>query len=426
MTKDIGQESMDSPITRRKQPWTKLVIFALIAIVAVLVGSRMFSGLDRSSLNVNKRAIQTARATKGTYDDFVAIRASVLPIRTQFVEAVESGRVETVLVEEGSTVSVNQLLLELSNTSLQLDTIGREADIAEQLNNLSTSKLQFEQNQIEHQRRLLEIDWNVDRLERLNERQSELAKESLVSEADVTDVERELEYWTELRVVTNKAQETDTRLQQVQIQQLDNMVRRLTRNLEAARQSLDNLKVRSPIDGILSSFVVNEGQVLSKGDRIGQIDDPRGFKLTSQVEEFYLPRIAIQQPAIAIIDQREIPVHVSNIYPEVIVGQFRIDLRFQGNEPENIRKGQSVSVRLILGESTESLMIPNGQFFLDTGGTWVFVLSGDGSYAERRNVTFGKRSSTSIEVVDGLAEGDVVITSSYKEFLDYDQLNFLN
>ncbi len=309
------------------------------------------------------------------YEDYIPLRASVEPEKTVYLDAIEGGRVEAILVEEGAFVEQGQPLIDLSNTSLQLDVIAREAEVSEQLNNLRNTQLAIEQNRLKLKGDLIEIDYQIIRLTRLVNRYEELEGNQFISKTDYENSNDELEYWKKRRVVTEESQAQDEVVRLAQIEQLNNSVQQLEKNLTLARGNLDNLLIRAPRSGQLTSLNAEIGESKARGERLGQIDDVERFKATALVNEFYLNRVRIGQQAQLEINGRNHLLEISKIYPEVQASQFEVDLRFIGDAPTDIRRGQTLQLRLVLGDSNErAVLLANGPFFNDTGGAWVFVL----------------------------------------------------
>ena len=392
---------------------------AIVALVLVVLASRDAS----TSYTLDGERIRTAKVELGTYEDYIPLRASVEPERTVYLDAIEGGRVEDILVDDGTYVEEGQPLLELSNTSLQLDVIAREAEVSEQLNNLRNTQLAIEQNRLSLKSDLIEIDYQIARLTRLVNRYEELEGNQFISKNEYEDAVDELDYWTNRRGVTKESQEQDEKIRLAQIEQLEASVEQLEKNLKLARANLDNLLVRAPRSGQLTALNAEIGESKGRGERLGQIDDVDRFKATAQVNEFYLNRVRIGQVAQLEISGRQYELEVAKIYPQVQASQFEIDLRFTGDAPGDIRRGQTLQMRLILGDMSEqATLLANGPFFNDTGGAWVFVLGPNRSVADRRQVEFGRRNPNNLEVVTGLVEGDEVIISSYSNFITVDRL----
>ena len=391
---------------------------------AALLFIIIFTAFDTStSFTLDGQRIRTAEVSTGVYEDFIPLRAAVEPERTVYLDAIEGGRVDAILVEEGAFVEEGQPLIDLSNTSLQLDVIAREAEVSEQLNNLRNTQLAIEQNRLKLKSDLIEIDYEIKRLSRLVARYEALQGNQFISKNEYEDSRDELQYYKSRREVTRESQEQDQKIRLAQIEQLDNSVEHLEKNLILARANLDNLLIRAPRSGQLTSMDAEIGESKGRGERLGQIDDVDRFKATALVNEFYLNRVRNGQQALLEIDGRDYRLEVSKIYPEVQASQFEVDFRFIGGAPPNIRRGQTLQMRLVLGDTTDrATLLSNGPFFNDTGGAWVFVLDPDGKVATRRTVQLGRRNPSTIEVEAGLVPGDEVIISSYANFIEVDRL----
>ena len=412
---------MDRRIDR---PTRKPLLAGAAVLAALLLATFAYLSLDTStSFTLDGQRIRTAEVATGLYEDYIPLRAAVEPERTVYLDSIEGGRVDAVLVEEGSMVEQGQPLIELSNTSLQLDVIAREAEVSEQLNNLRNTQLAIEQNRLSLKSDLVEIDYQIVRLERLVKRYEELDGKQFISRNDYENSQDELNYWKSRRLVTGESQAQDEVIRLAQIEQLNDSVQQLEKNLDLARSNLDNLLVRAPRSGRLTSMNAEIGESKSRGERLGQIDDVDRFKAVALVNEFYLNRVRVGQQAELTVDGRDYRLEVSKIYPEVQASQFEVDLRFLGETPPQVRRGQTLQLRLVLGDTTEqALLLANGPFFNDTGGAWVFTLDPDGAVARRRPVQFGRRNPKTIEVLEGLEPGERVIVSSYASFIEVERL----
>ncbi len=411
---------MDRRIERKSR--RPLIIGGAIGATVLLVF--FIATFDSStSFTLDGQRIRTGEVSTGVYEDFIPLRAAVEPERTVYLDAIEGGRVDEVFVEEGSFVEEGQPLFNLSNTSLQLDVIAREAEVSEQLNNLRNTQLAIEQNRLKLKSDLIEIDYEITRLTRLVARYEALQGNQFISKNEYEDSIDELQYYQKRREVTRESQAQDEKIRLVQIKQLNNSVEQLEKNLTLARSNLDNLLVRAPRSGQLTSMNAEIGESKDRGERLGQIDDVDRFKATALVNEFYLNRVRVGQQAQLAINGRDYRLEVSKIYPEVLASQFEVDFRFIGDAPPDIRRGQTLQMRLVLGDTTDrALLLTNGPFFNDTGGAWVFVLDPDGKVATRRKVQLGRRNPSTIEVEAGLVPGDEVIISSYANFIEVDRL----
>lgn len=394
-------------------------IAAAILLVVLVWATRD----SATSYTLDGQRIRTSTVETGVYDDYIPLRATVAPERTVFLDAIEGGRVERILVEDGTYVEEGQPILELSNTSLQLDVIAREAEVSEQLNNLRNTQLAIQQNRLSLKSDLIEIDYQISRLDRLVTRYIELEGKQFISKNEYEDAVDELGYWRSRREVTGESQAQEEKIRVAQIEQLEASVSQLEKNLILTRSSLDNLLVKAPRAGQLTSLNAEIGESKSQGERLGQIDDVDRFKATAFVNEFYLNRVRVGQRAELEFSGAHYDLEISKVYPNVQASQFEIDLRFLDAAPSDIRRGQTLQMRLALGDTTSNaILLANGPFFNDTGGAWVFVLDANRAVATRRDVQLGRRNSTNIEVVGGLIDGDEVIISSYSNFITVDRL----
>jgi HlyD family secretion protein len=418
----VSGQAMDRRV-ERKTSYGRYALYAAGSIAVLLFAWWFIDMLAGGrSLSVNAQRITASPVTTGTYEDFIPLRGRLVPRSTVFLDAIEGGRVEEILVEDGAIVEAGDPIAVLSNTNLQLEVLGREAAVTEQLNNMRTIELQLEQNRLAHKRNLVEIDYQIKRLTREIDRQRELITKNLVSQSTVDQLEDELDYYNNRRDVTLESQATDARMQEQQLRQLRDAGNQLQAGLVFARKNLEDLSVRAPVAGKLSGFNIEIGQSITRGGRLGQIDDPEGYKLNVKIDEYYLGRVDLQLVGNAEHNGRDLDLHVSKIYPQVKEGQFEVDMLFD-EDPVGLRRGQTLQVRLTLGDNTDATLIPNGSFYQDTGGNWVFVVSPDGSEAIKRSVRLGRRNQNFIEVLDGLEPGETVITSPYTSFVGMDRLS---
>jgi len=391
------------------------------AIVAILVVWGVYAIATKPSgkaLSVDSTRLIVSSVTTGTFEDFIPIRGRVKPAKTVFLDAIEGGRVERILVEDGTSLAAGELIVELSNASLQLNVLGNEARVAEQLNNIRTIELNLEQNRLSHKSNLVDINYQIKLLTRQLSREQALVKTGAITKSQVDDTQDTLNWYKSRLALTLESQASDSRMQQEQLIFLKETGTRLESNLKLSRQNLENMNVKAPVSGKLSGFNVEVGQSIGRGERLGQIDTPNDFKVSAFIDEFYLGRIDIGQQA----SYADFQLVVAKIYPQVQNGQFEVDFKFVGEQPKDIRRGQTLQTRLTLGDASQALLIPNGAFYQDTGGSWIFVVTQSGEEAVRRNIRLGRRNNQFIEVIEGLNEGEQVITSPYSSYQDMQRL----
>ncbi len=419
-TNAVSGAGMDRKVTTNTNPIKKwLLIASVIPIVMFVV--YMFVGKTTGKvLSVDNSRIVVSKVTSGVFEDFIPIRGRVTPAKTVYLDAIEGGRVERILVEDGASLTAGNLIVELSNASLQLSVLGNETRVAEQLNNMRSIELNLEQNRLQHKRNIVDIKHQIKLLTRQVERSQSLIASGAITKTQVEDSEDTLIWYKDRLALTLESQQSDARMQGEQLTFLKETSSRLESNLAISRQNLDNMNVKAPVAGTLSGFNVEVGQSIARGERLGQIDTPNDYKLTAFIDEFYLGRVDLGQTA----TYQDYALVIAKVYPQVQNGQFEVDFKFVSAQPQGIRRGQTIQIKLTLGDASEARLIPNGAFFQDTGGKWLFVVSQDGSEAVRRNVRLGRRNNQFIEVIEGLELGEQVVTSPYSSYQDMHRLNF--
>ncbi|WP_404337538.1 efflux RND transporter periplasmic adaptor subunit [Sphingomonas sp. MMS12-HWE2-04] len=427
MQKERGERpvnggAMDQIVeTRKLSVKTKAAIGAGILVLALAAfwwfaprGTSQTVGADRVTIST---------VTRGTFDDFIPLRARVTPLLTVYIDAVEGGRVEKMLVEDGATVAQGQPIALLSNAELQLSTLARQTEVEQQINNMRSQELALAQTRLSNERAVLEAGLALDKARRQYEREKPLAGKGFVTAKQFADTEADYQYRQRNLAALKRSQSTDARLQTSQLSQQQAAAQSMQSGLSIARANLDALQLRAPVAGQLSGFSVQVGQSLQRGERVGQIDSPGRNKLIAGVDEFYLGRVQLQQRAALDFGGKRFQAKVTKIYPQVQNGQFQVDLQFVGAEPANIQRGQTLQARLTLGDPAPALLIPNGAFFNETGGSWIFVVAPDGGSAVKRQVRMGRRNAELVEILEGLEPGEKVLTSPYTGFADKDRLD---
>ena len=350
------------------------------------------------------------------------LRGIVTPQTTVYLDAVAGGRVEERFVEQGQFVEKGQALLRLSNVALQLDVMSREAQVTEQLNFLRNTQMTMTTNRLNLRRDLLEIDLQIAHLSRQIEQAKPLVNRGVLASDKLETLRLDLDYYNERKRLTEQRQQEEENIRQVQVQQLEESAQMLQKNLQYARRNLENLVVRAPETGYLSELSAELGESKSRGARLGQIDIPNHYKLVASIDEYYLNQITLGMAALVSINGKTVEVAVNKIDSRVRKSQFRIEFSLP-ESPQGIKRGQNLDIELILSEGQEStLLIKRGAFINSTGGNWAFVLDEDGSFAERRAIKLGKSNQYYYSVIDGLNEGETVITSNYSAFDKADKI----
>ncbi len=414
---------MDRKIEKKRFTWQKIVLYALgIGVLAFLV-SAIWRDAGTSRLNVETERLLLDTVQRGPFQEFIPITGVVQPIKTVFIDAVEGGRVEERFVEDGAIVAEGQPILQLSNPDLQMNYINQEAQIVSQINQIRTTTLLSEQQSLNMKQQKLDADFQIDLLSRRVERNEVLFKDKVISEVEYQETADEYKNQLRRAKMLKVTIAKDSIYQEVQQKQMESTLDLMERNLQFARQSLENLIIKAPIEGQLSGMDLEVGELISKGENIAQIDVLSNFKIRARIDEFYISRVFMDQEGSFQFAGKTYNLRIRKIYPQVTNGAFEVDMVFIDDEiPETIKRGQTVSIKLQLSAEQEALLLARGGFYQTTAGNWVYVLDAATGNAFKRDIRIGSQNPNYYEVLEGLQPGDVVITSSYENFGDKDEL----
>lgn len=415
-------EGMDRKLRKRRFPPKRVALVAgLVALAALLVYAFLGRG-GGQRLQVERDRLTVSTVEEGAFQEYVAVTGSVLPERTVYLDAVVGGKVTERLVEEGAMVAAGQPLLVLTNDNLTLQMMSSEAQLQEQISTIRSQRLALDQNQLNLSQQLVELDYDITRLRRERDRLADLVDDGFVSRAEYERVRDEHDYAVRRRGLTREGFANDSLSRALQLRQMDGAMDRLHRNLGLVQETMANLVVRAPVGGQLTAFNAEVGQLMAQGARIGQVDVLDGYKVRVPVDEHYITRVAPGQAARTTVDGTDYDLMVMTVFPEVRDGRFEVDMVFVSPPPPTIRRGQSLRLRLELGDPERALLLARGGFYQTTGGNWAYVLTEDGSQAVRRPLRLGRQNPQFYEVTEGLRPGDRVVTSSYDTFGDADVL----
>jgi len=413
---------MDRIIEKRKWPLRRVAWITIAILVPTIITLQLVFGDRSSKLNIDSQRLRITQVREGQFQDYIPVTGTVIPIQTIYLDAMEGGRVEKRFVEAGTMVEKGDKILQLSNTDLLLDIMYREAELFQQSNNLRNTRLAMEQNKLQLQSQLLELDYQIKVTQRKNDRNTILLSKNLISQSEFDDVNDEYVYLVSRRGVTLETHRQDSIFRVNQIAQLEASLDRMSRNLELVKQNLENLVIQAPVSGHLTSINAEIGESKVKGQRLGQIDVLDGFKIRAPIDEHFITRVQQGQYGRFELAGNTYDLVIDKVYPEVVSGEFEVDLVFSSAEPEDIRRGQTVRIRLELGELSEAMLLTRGAFINQTGGRWVFVVDPSGEFAAKRSIRLGRQNQLDYEVLDGLSSGEQVIISSYENFGDVDKL----
>lgn len=371
----------------------------------------------RSKLNVEVDKISISEVKEGSFDEFIIVQGVVQPLKTIQLDAIVGGYVTQKLIEGGNMVKQGDIILRLENQQLKLNFLQSETEASRLVNDLQNTRQRLKVERFTLQKTLSDLDFQMDQAQDVFDRNAKLKTDNVVSDMDYQKTKRDLDRLKKQRSIEIESQKYQEENSALQIKQLEGTLTRTQKNVDLWRQTLENLVVKAPVSGLLSSINVEIGSNINQGQNIGQIDDMNGFKLRAEIDEHYISRIFAGLVAKFEFDNSIYDMEVTKVYPEVTNGRFAVDMIFKSKKPAGIRRGQSSPIRVELGQAQKAKLLPVGGFFSDTGGNWVYVLEkGNARRAVKRNITLGRKNPEFYEVLDGLNIGDRVITSGYSNY----------
>jgi len=394
----------------------RIALYGGIGIIFCLILYSFLFADNRSKLNVEEDKITVFTVRKGDFLEFIPVNGTTLPITTVYLDAIEGGVIQRIYKQTGAQVQQGDVILELTNSALELDVLYREAQLYEQINNIRTSRLSLEQNSLNLKNQLAEIEYQLELLEPQSGRYEELISDSLISTRDYEMVAEEHQYYKKRKRMTYHAFKEDSMLRIIQNRQLKDSEQRLWTNLDAVRKIRDNLMITAPIAGQLATNELEIGQSIASGERIGQVDILDKFKVRVAIDELYLPKVDVGQRGTWTFTGQTYKLEVSKIYPNITDGRFEVDMVFVDDQPDGMKRGLTQRIKLELGNPGQALLLATGGFYSDTGGNWVFKVDESGNRAYKQEIKLGRRNPEYYEVMEGLQPGDRVITSSYENF----------
>ena len=412
---------MDKKIAKKKWTVKRILTYGGGALLIVFVGYQVIWADRRSKLKVEKEKITIAEVKRGVFQEFIPQTGTVEPSRTVYLDAIEGGTIKRVVAESGAMLKAGDVILELSNLNRELDVLQREAQLNESITRQRDTRLAITRNDLEQRQTLALIDNQLQILEPQYHRQKQLFEKKLISKQEFERTEADYKYNLQRRKITYEVYKNDSLDRIRQLRELTFSERKMTESLEGVGQILDNLVICAPIPGQLSRPQLDAGQSIAPGQRLGQVDVVGSYKVRVPIDELYLPRITTGLHATTTFNNKDYELEIMYIYPTIQNGRFDVDMNFVGDTPPGIRRGQSLRLRIELGQSSEELLLPVGGFYKDTGGNWVYVLDQD-NRAVKRNIKLGRKNTEHFEVMEGLKPGDKVITSSYENFGDIEVL----
>ena len=418
---------MDRPIEKKKGLalafTSKALPYWFGGFMAIFIIWLIFRD-DSSTLRVNADTLTISEVSAGEFNDYIRVSGQVHPMTTIQLSPRESGIVEEIVIEEGTQVKAGDVIIRLSNDDLDMEILNSEANLAEKENALRNTMIQMEQEKMQLSLNILELETEVKRKGRTLESQKRLFDDGLIGKEEYLRSEEDYTLFCKKLEVTLARAEQDSIYRTVQIQQMEESLKNMKLNMQRIRNRKENLAVKAPIDGELGLLEVVLGQSIGSGAKIGQINALDSYKIEALIDEHYIDRVSAGLTATFERQNETYDAVIRKVYPEVRSGKFQADFKFSGEQPENIRTGQTYYLNLQLGQPESAVLIPRGTFYQKTGGKWIYVVSPDGGKAVKREIRIGRQNPQYYEVLEGLEPGEKVITSGYDNFGDNEVLVF--
>ena len=415
---------MDIKIEKKKGPQRKHILWIAGGLLFIFLLVKIIAGAGTKTLKVDRDKITISNVTRGQFNDYIRVSGQVEPIATIYLDAEEGGRVKERLIEEGAMVKEGEIILRLENRTLYQEIMSSESNLAQKENMLRQTRINFENQMIETRRRLLSSTFDIQKKKRNFNQQQALYEDKLIPAETYITAKEDYEYALQEQEINRLKAQNDSMIMVSEMTQLTTDLAKMRQTLQLVYERLNNLNVKAPVDGQLGMLDAEIGQSIGQGTRIGQINVLTNFKVQAMIDEHYIDRVRHGLSGTLERQDKSYNLNIRKVYPEVRQGQFRIDMVFEGDKPDNIRTGQTYYINLELGQPQEAVMLPRGGFFQSTGGQWVYVLDKSGEFATRRSIRIGKQNPQFYEVIEGLNPGEQVITSGYENFGDNDRLVF--
>ncbi len=413
--------SMDRVIEKKKWPLRKILFIAFWIIFGTWIIYLLFFRTSSSKLYVETNHLRIVKVEKGAFEEFIPLDGLVLPIKTLMIDAVQGGFVEEVFVEDGAILEKGDTLLKLSNANLELDFINRESQMYDVINNLQNSLIRIDQNAFLREKEIVDLEYQLDLKAIDLKRKRGFYKDELISDEEFENAKRDFEYFTKQKDISIALKQIDSLSGITQKQQITSSINRMRNNLVMLKRNLESLYVKAGINGQLTSFNIEIGETVSAGENLGNIDVMDSYKIRANVDQRYITRVFTGQEAEFTFNTQVYNVEISKVYTQVRNGSFRIDLTFPNDIPAEIKRGQSVQLRLKFSRSQDAIFIKKGGFFQSSGGNYIYVLNNDNT-ASKRSINIGRQNAREYEILEGLQPGEQVIISSYDNFGDKDLL----
>ena len=417
----MHMNGMDRKIEKKGIPRKVIWYMVFGALMLTVLGIIIF-GDKSSKYNVDVSRITIEEVKEDVFQDYITVQGTVEPITTVYLDAVEGGRVEEILIEEGNMVKKGDVILRLSNDNLLLEITNNEAQVVRAINELRTARLQMDQTRLNYQSQIIELETTVIQNRRSFDNNKILREQNHISREEYDQSREAYEDSKEMLDLVLMNYRNDSIYRSIQISSLESSVRSMEESMRIIRRRLENLNIKATTDGELATLNPEIGEVITYGNRVGTINILDSYKLRVDIDEHYIARITRDLTGECDFASTPYTGRITKIYPEVQGGRFAVDMVFTDEVPEQIRIGQTSRIRLQLGESKQGILLTKGGFYQTTGGQWVFVLDETEEFAVKRDISIGRQNPRYYEVLSGLEPGEQVIVSSYQNYADHDKL----
>ncbi len=408
----------------KKKKWNRkriLTITGIAALVLLIVLSYLYTS-GKSKLNVDLERITVSEVKKGPFQETIPVNGVVLPLTTIYLDAIEGGRVEEKYVDDGTTMKKGEPILRLSNTDIQLALVTQQTNVYNLLTQMQISKNAAEQNTVTKLNQMTDVESQLKEAERIYLLDKGLYEQKVIGLQEFKKAENDYNYYLQKKALTEQLLKQDSLSNSQQVSQAKQSYEGSQNALNVMRQKVGDLIVRAPVDGQLTSLDAEIGQSKNKGERLGQIDVLSGFKVRADIDEHYISRIIIGLYGTFTFANKDYKLEIKKVYTQVTNGRFQVDMEFVGDVPQGIRRGQTLQIRLAFSDEVEAVQVAKGGFYQQTGGNWIFKVSDDGTKAYKVDIQLGRQNPDYYEVLSGLNPGDKVVTSSYENYGDMQEL----
>ncbi|NQT78304.1 MAG: HlyD family efflux transporter periplasmic adaptor subunit [Bacteroidetes bacterium] len=417
---------MDRIIKKKKWTLKRILTIGAIALFLFFLIYLLFIRDKQSRYYVNSDQLSIATVLEDKFQEFIPVDGVVYPKNTVYIDAVQGGIVEAVYVEDGAILKKGDPILKLMNANMELSTMEQETRMLDAINNLQNTKIQLEQSRYIREKEIADLSYRLQQAKNDYIRKKQLIDNQVITKKEWEDAEREFFGLKRQLELSRELQKLDSVFAYSQIRQINSSILRMGQNLELLKKTIENLNIKAPADGKLSSFSAEIGEIKQVGEHLGQIDMMDGFKLKARIDERYISRVYVGQEAEFTFNKKTYRLYINKIYTNVTHGTFEVDLLFEGDSPKAIKRGQTVQLRVIFSSAQDAIIVKRGGFFQETGGNWIYVVDPSGEFALKREIRIGRQNTRYYEIKGGLDPGEKVIVSSYGSFGGKDKLIFRN